>query len=131
MESIKNLLEFLYRNWTSILICAGCIAGIFKKTKDWRTKSKEERAEIAKTQIRETMLNLITRAEIDYETWSKSGSIKRSQVIKEIFDEYPILSQVANQEEIIEWIDIEINNSLKTLREIVKENTVVDKQKEM
>lgn len=125
MEGIKNCLQFLYENWTGILVCVGLVVGIVQKTKAYFTKSKDERVEIAKTQIRETMLKLITKAEIDYESWNKAGSIKRSQVIKEIFEEYPILSKVANQESIIEWIDNEINKSLKTLREIVKENTAI------
>ena len=68
------------------------------------------------------MLKLITDAEVDYEEWNKAGSIKRSQVIGQIYKEYPILSKIVNQSELIEWIDNEINISLKTLREIIKQN---------
>lgn len=126
MESIKNLLEFLNQNWTSVLICIGFIVSIAKETKNWLSKSDEERIEIAKAQIRETMLKLITDAEVDYETWKSAGSIKRSQVIGVIYEKYPVLSKVANQEEIIAWIDAEINESLKTLRELVKQRKVTE-----
>ena len=68
------------------------------------------------------MLKMITDAEVDYEDWNKAGSIKRSQVIKEIFKEYPVLSKVTNQEEIIQFIDDAIDNSLKELRKTIEEN---------
>ena len=71
------------------------------------------------TQIKEIMLKLITQAEVDYDNWNQAGSIKRSQVIKQIFDEYPILSTVTNQKEIIRWIESEIEYSLNTLDDIV------------
>ena len=85
-------------------------------------KTDEEKMEIAKKQIQQTMLKMITEAEINYDQWNEAGSIKRSQVIEDIYTKYPILSKVADQENVIAWIDDEINNSLKTLREIVKSN---------
>ena len=86
-------------------------------------KSDEEKIEIAKTQIKEIILKMISDAEVDYEEWNKAGSIKRSQVINEIFEKYPILSKVTNQSQIIDWIDQTIDESLKILREIVSNNT--------
>ena len=73
----------------------------------------------AKAQIKERILKIITDAEIDFEEWNQAGSIKRSQVIGEIFEKYPILSKSINQQEVISWIDEEIDNSLKTLRKVV------------
>ena len=49
-------------------------------------------------------------------------SIKRAQVIDELFANYPILSKVTNQEDLIKWIDDVIDESLITLREIVENN---------
>ena len=69
------------------------------------------------------MLKMISDAEANYADWNKAGEIKRSQVIKEIYERYPILSKAINQEEMIAWIDNEIDNSLKTLREIIKVNS--------
>ena len=74
---------------------------------------------IAKAQIKERILKMITVAEIDFKEWNQAGSIKRSQVIGEIFEKYPVLSKSVNQQEFISWIDKEIDNSLKILREIV------------
>ena len=73
-------------------------------------------------QIKEVILKLISDAEVDYEDWNKAGSIKRAQVIQKIFTDYPVLSKVANQEELIKWIDTMIDESLKELRKIVAQN---------
>ena len=72
-------------------------------------------------------MKLIADAEIDYETWHKAGDIKRAQVILQIFAEYPILSKVTDQQQLIQWIDESIDASLKQLREIVSKNTEVEK----
>ena len=122
MSGIQNFLTIVYNNWTTILVCIGLVIGIVKKTIDFFSKSNKEKVAIAKSQIQVTVLKMISDAEIEWEDWSKAGSIKRAQVIKQIYDEYPILSTVATQEEVIAFIDHEIDNSLKTLRAIVAEN---------
>lgn len=122
LTGIKKFLEIIDSNWTTILVIIGLALGIWRKAQDFFAKTTDKKIDIAKTQITETMLKMITDAEINFEDWNQAGSIKRSQVIKEIFEQYPILSKVANQEEIISWIDTEINNSLKTLRKVVSEN---------
>ncbi len=123
MEGIKNLLSFLEENWTLILVCIGLIVSMVKKTVDYFSKSDEERVEIAKKQIREAMLKMIADAEADYSEMASAGSIKRSQVIEKIFADYPILSKVVDQEELVKWIDEEIDNALVVLREIIEKNS--------
>lgn len=122
LNGIKNFLELIEANWTVIVVIIGLTIAIVKKVKDYLSKSDEEKIEIAKQQIQEIILKLISDAEVDYEEWNKAGSIKRSQVIEEIFMEYPILAKAVNQEELIKWIDEIIDEALVTLREIVKEN---------
>lgn len=122
MAGIQNFLQFIEENWVSILVCIGLIVSIVRKTIDFFSKPSDEQVRLAKDQISQVMLKLITDAEVDYEEWNKAGSIKRSQVIGQIYKEYPILSKIVNQNELIEWIDNEINVSLKTLREIIKQN---------
>lgn len=119
MDGIQNFLSLINDNWTNIIIIIGLILAIYKKTKVYFLKSNDEKIAIAKVQIRERMLKMITDAEIDFEEWNQAGSIKRSQVIGEIFEKYPVLSKSINQQEVISWIDEEIDNSLKILREVV------------
>lgn len=122
LDGVKNFLQFINDNWTSIIIIISLIIAIVQKAKSYLSKSNDEKIAAAKSQIKEVILKLISDAEVDYEDWNKAGSIKRAQVIQKIFTDYPVLSKVANQEEIIEWIDTMIYESLKELRKIVAQN---------
>ena len=82
-------------------------------------KTKEEKIAIAKRQIHEIALSLVTKAETDYTDWNKAGKIKRSEVITQIYDKYPVLKEVLNQEELVAYIDAEIDNALKNLEEVI------------
>lgn len=126
LTGIQNFLQFINDNWAAIVIIIALVMSIVLKIKNLFTKDKDGQIEIAKAQIKQIVLKLITDAEVDYSDISSAGSIKRAQVIKQIFNDYPILTKVSNQESIIEWIDDTINNSLKELRKIV----AVNKQKE-
>lgn len=125
LDGIKNFLQFINDNWTSIIIIISLIIAIGQKVKSYLAKSNDEKIASAKSQIKEVILKLISDAEVDYEDWNRAGSIKRAQVIQKIFTEYPVLSKVANQEQLIEWIDTMIDESLKELRKIVAQNKQV------
>lgn len=118
LTGIQNVLEYINENWTAIIIIFGLTISVVKKAVDFFSKSDDEKIAIAKKQIKEVMLKLITDAETDYLAWVGAGAIKRSQVIEQIFAMYPILSKVTNQEELIVWIDEVIDESLEVMREI-------------
>ena len=122
LDGVKNFLELVNENWTTIIVIIGLVIAVTKKAINYFSKSDEEKIAIAKKQIQETMLKLITDAEQDYEEWKQAGSIKRAQVIAELVANYPILSKVTNQEDLIKWIDDTIDEALVTLREIVETN---------
>ena len=122
LNGIKNFLSLINDNWTSILVIIGLLLALWKKIESYSKLSTDKKIEIAKKQISENILKLITQAEKDYAEWEKAGSIKRSEVISEIYKEYPILAKVVNQEELVKWIDEQIDNALPTLREIIKQN---------
>lgn len=122
LYSIQNILQLVNDNWVVIVIIIGLILSIVRKAKTYFSKSDDEKIEIAKKHINEIMLKLVTDAEVDYREWAKAGEVKRSQVINKIFEMYPVLSTVANQEDIITWIDEAIDEALDTMRDIFKEN---------
>ena len=122
LNGIKNFLSFINDNWTTILVIVGLALALWKKIESYSKLSTDKKIETAKKQISENILKLITQAEKDYAEWEKAGSIKRSEVISEIYKEYPILAKVVNQEELVQWIDEQIDNALPTLREIIKQN---------
>ena len=129
LDGIKNFLQLVNDNWVTITVIIGLALGVYKKAKDYFKKSDEEKIEIAKKQISQIILKKISDAEKDYEEWNKAGSIKRSQVIEQIYRDYPILEKVMSQDELIAWIDAEIDNALPTLREIWKQNEENNTQK--
>lgn len=126
LTGIHKLLNFINENWAMIFGIITLIFVIGKKAKTYFSLSIDEQIIIAKRQIREIMLRLVTEAECDYHEWVKAGSIKRSQVIDQIFATYPVLSQVTNQEEIIAWIDEMIDEALKEMRKIFEENETTE-----
>ena len=123
LKGIQNFLEYINNNWTTILIIIGLVIGIWKKIEFYLKKSDDQKIAIAKQQISQAILRMISEAERDYDTWREAGQIKRSKVIQQVYKEYPILSKIADQDELIKWIDAEIDNSLKELRKVIKENT--------
>lgn len=122
MNSINALLLFINQNWASIVTCVLLIIGIASKAKNWMKKSEQEKVEIAKRQVREIILRLVTEAEIQYDEWVSAGEIKRSQVISQILSMYPELAKAIDQEELIKFMDECIDEALVVLRDILETN---------
>lgn len=122
LQGIKNFFQLINDNWMLIITIIGLALGVYRKAYAFFSKSTEEKIAIAKEQVREAILKMITDAELEYSEYVNAGEIKRSQVIKEIYEEFPILNKVQNQDELIQWIDEQINDALKTLRKIIESN---------
>lgn len=118
-EQVKDLVMWLSNNLVQILVCIGLIVIITNQVYKFLSKSKEEKIAIVKAQIKNILLKLVADAEMQYLDVSKAGAIKRAKVIKEIFEQYPILSKVVNQESLIAWLDEEIDNALIILKGII------------
>lgn len=123
LTGLQNFLIFINDNWTAILVCIGLIIGLIQKIKSYVNLSIEEKIEIAKKQISERILKLISDAEENYQAWVSAGEIKRSEVIAKIYDDYPVLSKVVDQDALVKWIDEQIDNALPTLRELWEQKT--------
>lgn len=128
LQSIQNFLQFINDNWTAVVIIVALIVSIANKAKELFNKSDDEKIAIAKKQIQEIMLKLVTDAEIDWQEYKKAGSVKRAQVIDEIFEMYPILSKVTDQNTLISWIDETIDDALKTMRDLFAENNSAESE---
>ena len=76
LNGIYNFLNFLNEHWTMICAIIVLIIAISKKAMSFFNKSQDEQVAIAKAQIREIMLMLVTRAEVSYAEWIKAGEIK-------------------------------------------------------
>lgn len=123
LSGIKNLLMFISEHWAGIVTVLCMMFILYKRVADFLAKSEGERIQIAKEQIRINMLKYVTDAEEEYANWVKAGEIKRSQVISQIYVDYPILSKIVTQDELIAWIDQTIDDALKTMRKIIEDQT--------
>lgn len=122
LDGIKNFLMFVNEHWTEIIVVVGLGLAVGKKIMSYMKKSDEEKIQIAMGQIRETMLKLVTNAEVDYNDWIKAGAVKRAEVIDIIFQKYPILNRITDQKKLIEEIDKLIDEALKEMRDIISQN---------
>lgn len=122
MNGVVNFIEFFEENWTYIVFVILFVNAVIMRVRNYMQLSTDEKLDVAKKQIKETMLKFITEAEVDYFEWASAGSIKRSQVIDELYAAYPILSKVADQDVLTEWLDDTIDEALETMRKIFEEN---------
>lgn len=113
MEGIKNFLEFINENWTSIITIVGLCFMIYKKVKSYLSLSENEKVNIALEQIRKSMLELVSLAEKEY--GKESGIFKRSKVLAKIYEKYPILKNVVSQDELEKKLDEIIDENLEIL----------------
>lgn len=120
MEGIKNFLEFINNNWTLIITIIGLGLGIYTKIKNYLNLSKQEKINIAIEQIRKTMLDMVVEAEKEY--GSNTGKLKKSKVLNEIFDKYPVLKDYINQEDLEKQIDDIIDENLEKMKEMLENN---------
>ena len=66
LNGIKNFLSLINDNWTTILVIIGLALALLKKIESYSKLSTDKKIEIAKKQISENILKLITQAEKDY-----------------------------------------------------------------
>ena len=118
MNGIINFLTFIKDNWTLITTIIGLLIWIGVKLNNYIKLSKEEKINIALENVKNIMLSLVSKAEEDW--GSDTGRIKRSQVIAEILQKYPILNEVTNQDEILTRIDKMIDEALDSMRKILE-----------
>lgn len=123
LVGIRNFLGLINQNWTLITVIIGLVILAFKKVKNYLSLSKQEKINLALEQIRITSLKMVTDAETMYEDWIGAGSVKRSEVINDFFEKYPILSKVTDQEALIKKLDEIIDEALVTMREVIENNT--------
>jgi len=126
LNGIKKFLEIINENWTLITVVIGLGILAYTRIKNYLSLSNEQKVNIALNQIRNIALKLVTDAEEEYEKWVKAGPIKRSEVIKQIYKDYPILSKVADQEALLEKLDMIIDDALDEMRRIIEEKTKVN-----
>lgn len=119
LNFIKDVLEAANNYWTLVVVIIGLSIALYEKIKKYLQTSKEEKIEMAKAALKENLLKYMADAEIEWSSYEKSGEIKRAQVISKIYEDYPILKEYLNQEELIKYIDDEINKLKETVDKVI------------
>ena len=119
LNFIKDVLEAANNYWTLVVVIIGLSIALYEKIKKYLQTSKEEKIEMAKAALKENLLKYMADAEIEWSSYEKSGEIKRAQVISKIYEDYPILKEYLNQEELIKYIDSEIDKLKVTVDKVI------------
>ena len=119
MKGIINLLSFINENWTSITVIIGLILLLYVKLKKYLNLSREEKIKSALILVKNELPKLMSDAEIEWSGYKKSGEIKKSEVLGKIFEKYPELYDVINQDKIIDMIDKMIDEVKPTIDRII------------
>lgn len=120
MKGLSQLLTFLNENWTFIIIIIGAGIALYKKIKNYLTLSDEEKIDAALTIIRNTIKAKMTSSQIDWYGIKDAGSVKRAEVISKIYEDYPVLKNYVNQEELLKKIDDIIDEALEEVKKIAE-----------
>lgn len=127
MTSIANFLSLLNNYWIDIVVVAALIYFIYKKIVAFIKLSDEEKIEALLAVIKKEILNYMSEAEIDWKDVEKSGAIKKSQVISKIYEKYPELSKIINQEKLIAQIEIIIEQTMTEMNNILNKEKLNEK----
>lgn len=101
-----------------IVLVLAILAGI-REYKKYMTMSKEDRLKAILSIVKKEVLELMCSAEEIYSEYEKSGKLKESNVISEIYEKFPVLSEFKNQDEIIDIITGFIKDEMETMNKIV------------
>lgn len=119
LNAIVQFLEFANNYWTVVIIIIGLSYALYEKVKKYAETSKEEKIEMARKALKENLLKYMADAEIEWSSFEKSGEIKRAQVISKIYQDYPILKEYVDQDELIKFIDDQIDNMKSEIDKVI------------
>lgn len=111
MTGLNNLFHLIVENWATIVALVGCILVAINRFKSFLSLSKDEQKEAALKIVKEELLKLMSESEINWSEVKKSGEIKRSEVIAEIYDKFPVLSEFEDQETLLKEINTMIDDT--------------------
>lgn len=126
MNGIVNFLTFIKENWTTIITILGLLLWIGLKIKDYIKLSKEQKIEMALENAKKVCLSIVKTAEDIF--GSNTGKIKKSYVINELLNKYPILQEVTTREELEQELDKIIEDSLSQMKQILETKKIKEEE---
>ena len=121
-----DIIAFLDSAWSIFLVLLGIFIFLYNKITNYMKLTKEQKVEAALKVVKAELLKLMSDAEIEWQDFNKSGEIKKSQVISEIYKKFPFLAEYISQDELIEKIGEMIEEQKAKMDEIINNVTVED-----
>ena len=121
-----DIISFLDSAWSIFIVLLGIFIFLYSKITNYIKLSKEQKVEAALKVVKAELLKLMSDAEIEWQEFNKSGEIKKSQVISEIYKKFPFLAEYISQDELIEKIGEMIEEQKAKMDEIINNVTVED-----
>ena len=126
-EIVNNVVNSLSNSLPTIIIVIAIIIGVVRMVIKYSKMTKEERVNTALKVIKEELLKLMSDAEIEWEDYKKSGELKKSQVLKEIYSQFPFLATYIDQDTLVNKLYELIDNEMENMNKIIN-NTTTDKE---
>lgn len=104
MTGFNNFIHLIQSQWTNIVVVIAIIATVVKTTLSYSSMTEEQRVQSALKVVKEELMRLMCQAEIQWKDYKKSGDLKRSQVIKDIYNQFPFLSKYMDQDKLVKTI---------------------------
>ena len=121
-----DIFAFLDSAWSIFLVLLGIFIFLYNKITNYMKLTKEQKVEAALKVVKAELLKLMSDAEIEWQDFNKSGEIKKSQVISEIYKKFPFLAEYISQDELIAKIGEMIEEQKAKMDEIINNVTVED-----
>jgi hypothetical protein len=123
MTALLNLITDINNYWTYLVIVIALVVLGTQEIKKYKNLSTQEKIDAALAVVKKEVLKMMSKAEIDWEEYKKSGELKKSQVITDIYTQFPILSEYVNQDELIEKIEALIEEEMGKMNQIINEES--------
>jgi DNA-binding transcriptional regulator YdaS (Cro superfamily) len=122
MQGLINLFRFIGNNWPILIILAGIIIVAVNKIVDFMKSSNEEKIATILALVAQVMKEKVAKAEIDWSDYKKTGQIKKSQVISEIYDQFPELATLISSDELEEKLSELIDDALIEINKTITDS---------
>ena len=119
MTSIINLFKLISDEWMTIIFIILLVVVGIRKVISFLKMDKAKKLDIILKLVKEEILSIMAEAEVNWKDYSKSGEIKKSEVISKIYERFPILSKYINQEELIQEISDMIDEEKSKMDKII------------
>jgi len=117
LEGIKNLLSLVTANWALITVIIGLGIGIYARVKTYLKLTNDQKVNLAFTSVSKIILDLVTNAQDKFGV--DMNVIKRSNVLSAIYSQFPILTEVMDQDTVTAKIDKLIDDAIAEMKEVL------------